>query len=269
MCVLATTCWLVELHAISQSVTNILQWAIWFNMSNEILKTSGVVQWVKSSLKPKKTDASNPFRDMAWRRRQDTQAANQENWWNSPQIFPILWGCEMCTPSPSKSLKSRQVQLGVEMSISYNVNIIHLIVTQDSSKKTKKTHLSEQHPPHIGADFGLLSRSFKIFRGLRMLRKISNVSNVAGKRILLVLLQSPWPRRTRWTPTETKRKRALIPNPKALRQLLRQLFSCQESIGKCQTAGPKGNWVLKSSEGSPSTFSVRRDACVVVVVHFV
>lgn len=173
------------------------------------------------------------------------------------------------TPSPSKSLKSRQVQLGVEMSISYNVNIIHLIVTQDSSKKTKKTHLSEQHPPHIGADFGLLSRSFKIFRGLRMLRKISNVSNVAGKRILLVLLQSPWPRRTRWTPTETKRKRALIPNPKALRQLLRQLFSCQESIGKCQTAGPKGNWVLKSSEGSPSTFSVRRDACVVVVVHFV
>ena len=66
MCILATTCWLVELHAISQSVTNILQWAIWFNMSNEILKTSGVVQWVKSSLKPKKTDASNLFKPVSW-----------------------------------------------------------------------------------------------------------------------------------------------------------------------------------------------------------
>ena len=74
------------------------------------------------------------------------------------------------TPSPSKSLKSRQVQLGVEMSISYNVNIIHLIVTQDSSKKTQENAFVRATPT---AYRRRLWSPFKIFQDL------SRIANVA------------------------------------------------------------------------------------------
>lgn len=79
------------------------------------------------------------------------------------------------TPSPSKSLKSRQVQLGVEMSISCNTSIIIQYISSSPKffKKNEENAFVRATPT---AYRRRLWSPFKIFRGLRMLRMFQATS---------------------------------------------------------------------------------------------
>ena len=232
MCVFTTTCWLVELHACSQSLTNIniLKWGMisWtVELSNEWRAL-----WNKSKkmIHHASRFVAGPEEDgkICKQQTKKTDETHLRSW-----VWDVL---RHHLPS----------QITTPATWCGNEHLIYLIITQDSLDK-KRTHLFHRVTP--------TAYRRRLWSPFKDCERIAKVSGCFRQPLLLVLLQSPWPRLTDCSGLQQTRENAVW-----FRSIPRQLFSeCQESVKQ-----PTGNWVLKSSEDSPSTFSVRRDACLVV-----